>query len=246
MFACCSVLHQQYLVAFREVDLGPFKHKIDDGLELRKAAFECMDVLLERCKDCINMGQYITHLEQGLQVSFPFHVFAGCLASACMHVTRLLHACQHVFGMLVYTFAAYMSIYLRHACQHAYLIILPWSHWIEAVSSSKLNVKQDRLCCAVLCCAVLCCAVLCCAVLCCAVSQCVVPCCFQIPDLPPNLKVIHLESVLGCTSLTSRNLPSPAVFVRSHLVCKSAAKPCDVTYCTKCMAQLEDVHHRCI
>ena len=55
------------------MDLGPFKHKIDDGLELRKAAFECMDVLLERCKDCINMGQFITHLEQGLQVpALPF------------------------------------------------------------------------------------------------------------------------------------------------------------------------------
>ena len=59
--------------ACREVDLGPFKHKIDDGLELRKAAFECMDVLLERCKDRINMGQFITHLEQGLQVPVSTH-----------------------------------------------------------------------------------------------------------------------------------------------------------------------------
>lgn len=54
----------------REVDLGPFKHKIDDGLELRKAAFECMDVLLERCRDCIDMPAFITHLEKGLQVGF--------------------------------------------------------------------------------------------------------------------------------------------------------------------------------
>ncbi|DBB08467.1 hypothetical protein WJX82_000009 [Trebouxia sp. C0006] len=70
----------------REVDLGPFKHKIDDGLELRKAAFECMDVLLERCKDRINMPEFITHLEQGLQdhydVKMPCHLLLAKLAAA--------------------------------------------------------------------------------------------------------------------------------------------------------------------
>lgn len=82
-FAPCD--HISLLCACREVDLGPFKHKIDDGLELRKAAFECMDVLLERCKDRINMGQFITHLEQGLQVPlctwllFSWHCRHACL-----------------------------------------------------------------------------------------------------------------------------------------------------------------------
>ncbi|ORZ29442.1 armadillo-type protein [Catenaria anguillulae PL171] len=33
----------------REVIMGPFKHKIDDGLETRKLAFECISTLLSTC-----------------------------------------------------------------------------------------------------------------------------------------------------------------------------------------------------
>lgn len=49
------------------MDLGPFKHRIDDGLELRKAAFECLDILL-------------TELPHVLQVQYCIHawlVFGG-------------------------------------------------------------------------------------------------------------------------------------------------------------------------
>lgn len=52
----------------RVVDLGPFKHKIDDGLELRKAAFEAMDVLLDNCVDRLDFQAFILHLESGLKV----------------------------------------------------------------------------------------------------------------------------------------------------------------------------------
>ncbi len=52
----------------RIVDLGPFKHKIDDGLELRKAAFECMDVVFESCPDNIDYAEFMGPLQSGLSV----------------------------------------------------------------------------------------------------------------------------------------------------------------------------------
>jgi len=50
-----------------QVDLGPFKHTVDDGLDLRKAAFECMETLLARAADRLEFGSFLTHLLDGLR-----------------------------------------------------------------------------------------------------------------------------------------------------------------------------------
>ncbi len=70
----------------REMDLGPFKHRVDDGLELRKAAFECLDMLLDSCKDRIQFHDFIQRLVDGLQASglgwTPGCTVCQCLVSA--------------------------------------------------------------------------------------------------------------------------------------------------------------------
>lgn len=38
----------------KEVDLGPFKHKVDEGLPIRKAAFQLLETLQDRASDCID------------------------------------------------------------------------------------------------------------------------------------------------------------------------------------------------
>jgi len=51
----------------REVDLGPFKHKVDDGLELRKASFEVMYTLLGTCIDRLDLQEFIMQMAHGLK-----------------------------------------------------------------------------------------------------------------------------------------------------------------------------------
>lgn len=51
----------------REVEMGPFKHTVDDGLDIRKAAFECMYTLLDSCLDRLNIFEFLNHVEIGLK-----------------------------------------------------------------------------------------------------------------------------------------------------------------------------------
>ncbi|KAG2450178.1 hypothetical protein HYH02_000280 [Chlamydomonas schloesseri] len=71
----------------RVVDLGPFKHRIDDGLELRKAAFECLDILHDcgPLRDRLEPAAFLGALESGLgdhaDVKAPCHTLLTKLAA---------------------------------------------------------------------------------------------------------------------------------------------------------------------
>ncbi|OZJ05135.1 hypothetical protein BZG36_01399 [Bifiguratus adelaidae] len=63
------LLYQETIVRpelVHEVQMGPFKHKVDDGLEIRKAAFECMYSLLGNCLEKIDVFAFLDRVLLGL------------------------------------------------------------------------------------------------------------------------------------------------------------------------------------
>lgn len=60
--------------------MGPFKHTVDDGLDLRKAAFECMYTLLDSCLDRLDIFTFLNHVEDGLKDHYDIKVWPH---SAC-------------------------------------------------------------------------------------------------------------------------------------------------------------------
>ncbi|OQR95878.1 Cullin-associated NEDD8-dissociated protein, partial [Thraustotheca clavata] len=51
----------------RTVDLGPFKHKVDDGLVLRKGAYSCIDTLLDTLPREVDANHFVEYLKLGLE-----------------------------------------------------------------------------------------------------------------------------------------------------------------------------------
>jgi len=70
----------------RTVIIGPFKHKVDDGLETRKAAFECLYTLLETCQDCLDISDLINlALKEGLNDEHDIKLLAHMILSRLAH-----------------------------------------------------------------------------------------------------------------------------------------------------------------
>lgn len=60
--------------SFLQVEMGPFKHTVDDGLDVRKAAFECMYSLLESCLGQLDICEFLNHVEDGLRDHYDIRV----------------------------------------------------------------------------------------------------------------------------------------------------------------------------
>nr|CAB3227534.1 cullin-associated NEDD8-dissociated protein 1 [Phallusia mammillata] len=79
----------------REVMMGPFRHTVDDGLDVRKAAFECMYTLLESSVTQLDIFEFLNYVECGLKDSYDIKMLTFLM------LVRLSHLCptavlQHV------------------------------------------------------------------------------------------------------------------------------------------------------
>ncbi|KAG0127526.1 armadillo-type protein [Tuber indicum] len=63
----------------REVQMGPFKHKVDDGLEVRKSAYETLYALLETSFSGIEIQTYFDRVIAGLQDEHDIRVLCNLM-----------------------------------------------------------------------------------------------------------------------------------------------------------------------
>lgn len=63
-----------FVWTWSQVEMGPFKHTVDDGLDVRKAAFECMYTLLDSCLEGLDVLQFLDHVEEGLKDHYDIRV----------------------------------------------------------------------------------------------------------------------------------------------------------------------------
>lgn len=72
---CSSTLgHLLRCHSVLQVEMGPFRHTVDDGLDVRKAAFECMYSLLESCLGQLDICEFLNHVEDGLKDHYDIRV----------------------------------------------------------------------------------------------------------------------------------------------------------------------------
>lgn len=89
----------------REVEMGPFKHQVDDGLDSRKAAFECMYTLLDTCQNHLDIFEFLTHVENGLKDHYDIKMLTYlmlnrlavlCPSAVLQRMDRLIYPIQDV------------------------------------------------------------------------------------------------------------------------------------------------------
>lgn len=82
-----------------EVELGPFKHKVDNGQPLRQAGFECMYTLLDTCLDKLDLTVFIQHVKDGLSDHQDIRTLNHLMVAKLAH--RASAALAHGLDLLI-------------------------------------------------------------------------------------------------------------------------------------------------
>ncbi|KAM7353038.1 cullin-associated and neddylation-dissociated 1 isoform 1-T1 [Cochliomyia hominivorax] len=109
----------------REVEMGPFKHTVDDGLDIRKAAFECMYTLLEQGLERVDVMQFLDHVQAGLCDHYDIKMLTYLMTA------RLAIICPDAVLLRLDQFVQQ----LRDTCTHK----------VKANSVKQEYEKQDEL-----------------------------------------------------------------------------------------------------
>lgn len=70
----------------REVTMGPFKHKIDDGLEVRKAAYETLYALMETALSRISIIDLYDRIIAGLEDEHDIRALCNLMVSKLVYL----------------------------------------------------------------------------------------------------------------------------------------------------------------
>lgn len=112
--------------------MGPFKHSVDDGLDLRKSAFECMYTLLGTCLDRLDVFEFLRHLEDGLRDHFDIkmltYLMCARLAQLCPAVV-LQSECQFSVTMYFFMISVYFIVGVADLIRPYCLLTKPCAYY---------------------------------------------------------------------------------------------------------------------
>ncbi|KAF2083997.1 TIP120-domain-containing protein [Saccharata proteae CBS 121410] len=70
----------------REVQMGPFKHKVDDGLEVRKSAYETVYTLIETAFSKLNVPDFYDRIIAGISDEYDVMVLCNLMLTKLVHL----------------------------------------------------------------------------------------------------------------------------------------------------------------
>ena len=90
----------------RVVDLGPFKHKVDDGLVIRKAALTCIEEILNSHPDQSNLALFLESF-----VTQKLSMLLNDKDEVKLSTHQVKDNCAYIMSTYIYN-TSYMSTYI--------------------------------------------------------------------------------------------------------------------------------------